>query len=389
MKLEIMKKILLILIAFIFASSPVFAIEDDYSDSPFWEDKEEELVLCEKSLKEKLNDVYHLEVEQIDKPHFLLTEILTKKHSEDSIWETTQLWTGYNADWTEYISENGSTDNHYNIYAINVGLDGKLKNNNADYRIMLHYTPDSNRDFVQNLFADVYVATNKIPHHRVWLGNSRPRVGYEGGYSPYTLPFMLRSQISRNFGSVRRLGARITGDYSLVDYDLGIYNSSTYFQSFFPGTDFIGWINFKPLGLTDGKYGKINIGGGLHAGEQDVNYQVAGAYLGYEYKKMLLNFEWANADGYNGPAGYAINKKATGFYSTLAYRFTPKVQGLIRYDEFDPNKNVSNNKNREYSLGLNYFIKGQALKLVFNYVFCQNDSVKNSHRLMFGTQVLL
>ena len=38
----------------------------------------------EKTLKEKLNDVYHLEVEQIDKPYFMFKDILTKKHSESS-----------------------------------------------------------------------------------------------------------------------------------------------------------------------------------------------------------------------------------------------------------------------------------------------------------------
>ena len=103
---------------------------------------------------------------------------------------------------------------------------------------------------------------------------------------------------------------------------------------------------------------------------------------------MLLNFEWANAEGYNGPLGYALNKHATGLYSTLAYRISPKVQALVRYDEFRPDKHLSNKK-REYVAGINYFVKGQALKLVLNYVFCQNDVTKNSHRLMLGTQILL
>ena len=343
----------------------------------------------EKTLKEKLNDVYHLEVEQIDKPYFMFKDILTKKHSESSKWDTTQFWFGYNADLGNYFDEDGYENSRYNFYAINAGVDGKLKDNIADYRIMLHYVPEASRSFIQNLFADLYIATNKIPHHRVWLGNTRPRVGFEGGYSPYTLPFMLRSQISRNFGSVRRLGLRVTGDYSLVDYDLGVYDSSTYFQALIPGTQFIGWVNFKPLGLTDGRYGKIDMGGGIQAGSQDASYRVAGAYVGYENKKWWLNFEYSDADGYNGPAGYVIDKKATGFYSTLAYKITPKVQALIRYDEFDPNKNVSNNKKREYTAGINYFIKGQALKFVLNYVFCQNDATKDSHRFVLGTQILL
>ena len=57
--------------------------------------------------------------------------------------------------------------------------------------------------------------------------------------------------------------------------------------------------------------------------------------------------------------------------------------------EFDPNKSISGDKRREYTAGINYFIKGQALKFVLNYVFCQNDATKDSHRFVLGTQVLL
>ncbi len=373
-----MKKILLILIVYIFTLNSSIAIEETV-----------ELQAQEKTLQEKLYDVYHLEVQQTEKPFFLLTDILTKKCSKVSAWDSFHLWGGYVAH-TDFIFNEDKYENaEYLFDAINVGLDGKLKNNNGDFRIMLHGSPTSDRDFENNLFADAYVATNKIPHHRIWLGNTRPKVGMEGGYSPYALPFMARSQISRNFGTVRRLGARLSGDYSLVDYDLGIYSSDTYFQSFFPGTEFIGWMNLKPLGMTDGKYGKLTMGGGLQAGERDNNYTVKGAYLGYEYKKLWMNFEWADADGYNGPVGYSVNKKASGFYSTLAYKFTPKVQGLLRYDQFDPNKNVSHNNIREYTAGVNYFIKGQALKFVLNYVYSQKDALKNSHRIILGTQILL
>ena len=68
---------------------------------------------------------------------------------------------------------------------------------------------------------------------------------------------------------------------------------------------------------------------------------------------------------------------------------TKKLQILARYDEFNPNRQIADNKNREYSLGLNYFIKGQALRLILNYVYNQNDSGIDSHRIMFGTQILI
>ncbi len=398
-----MKKILPVLIAVILFTTPAFAKPNDgYLDEVILEEsatvvEQDETAQAgavpsipeEKTLREKLSDVYHLEVDKYDKPNYLLQDVLTKKFDEDSPMESLQLWGGYNGDIGVYMNEDSSSNSQYDFNTINVGLDGKLKNNNADFRIMFNYAPLSSRNVVQNLFADMYIATNKIPHHRVLVGHSRPPVGMEGSYGPFVLPFIARSQISRNFGTIRKLGARVSGDYSLVDYDFGVYSSDTYFQEFFPGTEFIGWVNLKPLAKTNGKYGNLKIGGGIDAGNRDNSFCVAGAYIGYEYKRFMANFEWANADGYNGPSGFSTDKHASGFYATLGYMLTKKLQILARYDEFDPDRNISHNNQREYSLGLNYFIKGQGLRLILNYVFCQNDAAKDSHRILVGTQILL
>ncbi len=397
-----MKKILPILIAIILTSSPAFAKQNDgYLDEVILEESAtisepsdtpentESDVPHEKTLREKLSDVYHLEVYKYDTPNFLLKDVLTKKFDEDSPLESLNLWAGYNGNIGVYMNEDASSNSQYDFNAINVGIDGKFKNNTADFRIMFQDSPYSSRNFVQSMFADMYIATNKIPHHRVMIGHTRPPVGMEGGYGPFVLPFIARSQISRNFGTIRKLGARIAGDYSFIDYDLGVYSSDTYFQEFFPGTEFIGWVNLKPLAKTGGKYGSLKIGGGLDAGNRSNSFCVAGAYIGYEYKRFMANFEWANADGYNGPSGFSTDKHASGFYATLGYMLTKKLQILARYDEFDPDKNIAHNNQREYSLGLNYFIKGQGLRLILNYVFCQNDAAKDSHRILVGTQILL
>ena len=152
---------------------------------------------------------------------------------------------------------------------------------------------------MQHLFQDLYIDTKRIPHHRILVGNSRPGVGYEGAGSAYTLPFAARSQISRNFGTIRKLGVRVMGNYSLLDYDIGGYSSGTNFSSFFPGIEFDGWVNFKPLGKTNEKYGKLTLGGGITAGQRDSeSFNVVGAYIGYRYKRFWTKAEFANADGY-------------------------------------------------------------------------------------------
>ena len=70
-------------------------------------------------------------------------------------------------------------------------------------------------------------------------------------------------------------------------------------------------------------------------------------------------------------------------------KITPRIQVLARYDQYTPDKDFSDDIRREYSAGVNYFIKGQALKLMLNYVFCQNDLFEDSHRVILGTQLML
>ncbi len=341
------------------------------------------------SLRDKLQNVYHLEVDKYDRPEYLLREVLTHKCKEESVMDNWHIWGAYNGYADMGIEDNGDFDSRYVGNAHNIGFDGFLKNNNGDFRIMMGFPSPSKRNYAQTLFSDVYIATNKIPHHRLQIGHYRPQVGMEGGSSAYTLSFLGRSQIARNFGTARRLGGRIKGDYSFIDYDLGLYSSDTFFENWFSGPEFISWVNLKPLAkLDEKKYGKLKIGGGIDVGKRENNFFVSGAYIGYEYKRLIAEFEWANANGYNGYYGES-RKHATGFYTTIGYMLTKKLQILACYDQFTPDKEFRENKKREITFGLNYFIKGQALRLILNYAFCQNDTAKDSHKIMIGAQILI
>ena len=342
-----------------------------------------------RTLREKLKTVYNLEVDKYDRPEYLFREPLTYHFKPESKMDNIHVWGAFNAYNDMAFYDNGSLTDNVTFKALNVGVDGFLKNNNGDFRVMLGFPVNSSRNYTQTLFADVFVATNKIPHHRIQIGHFRPQIGMEGGSSSYTLGFLGRSQIARNFGTARRLGGRIKGDYSFIDYDFGLYSSGTFFEEWFPGAEFVGWVNLKPLAKVDEqKYGRLKIGAGIDAGRREDNFFVTGAYVGYNYKKFSAEFEWANANGYNGYYGHS-RKHATGFYTTLGYMLTKKLQILACYDQFTPDKNFASNKKRELTLGLNYFIKGQALKLILNYAFCQNDVTKDSHRIMLGAQILI
>ena len=291
---------------------------------------------------------------------------------------------------SESIPEDGDSDSKFNVGVINVLIDGKFNGGKENFRIMLDPTHRSSHpNFMQPFFQDLYLETSRIPHTKILVGNSRPGVGIEGAQSPYTLDYINRSQIARNLANIRKFGVRVRGDYTLVDYDTGLYSSSTNFTSFFPGHEFDGWINFKPLGKTNGKYGHLVTGSGIQSGEKHgMNYYLTGAYVGYDYKKFKTKFEYARANGSNGGSGLT-DKHSQGLFWTTSYRLNKYIELLARYDQFDPDRSVKNNNQKEYTLGTNFYVKGQALKFIFNYIYCQNDSKVDSHRLMLGTQIIL
>lgn len=339
-----------------------------------------------KTLQEKIAEIRAKEVNDISKSHYLLEEILTKKFDKSPV-KTMHVF-GYYRTNLEYDMQSDDNDLRYNFNDIDVGINGKFRDGKTYYEARLRFTPQDNYDFLNFMPSNMYIANTSIPHHTIIIGNSRTPTGYEGAKSSTVIPLIARSQISRNFGNTRQLGVRVKGNYKLVEYDLGGFSSDTYFRQFFPGTEFAGWVSLKPLAKTNGKFGRLKIGTGLTTGQNDIDYTILGAYASYEYKKLYANFEWGKANGYNGARGLSSNK-AEGLYTTLAYRITPKIQILGRYDEYQPNKDYSDEIKREYSAGVNYYLKGQAVKLMLNYVFCQNDTSKDSHRIILGTQLLL
>ncbi len=340
-----------------------------------------------KSLAKTAHDVYELQIENTSAPASLLEKPLTWEFEEGPV-ENLHIWGVVQTNTNFEFYEGGENNQKFKVGLINVLFDSKLRGGKEEVRLMLDTTP-SHRNFWQQFVQDAYIQTKRIPHHTILVGNSRPGVGIEGAQSPYTLPLLNRSQISRHFANARKAGIRVKGNYSLVDYDFGGYSSDTFFTEFMPGVEFNGWVNAKPLGKTDGRYGKLVVGGGIATGERNsTDFFVAGANIGYEYKKFWMRAEYANADGSNGSTGLT-SKQRQGWYATAGYHLTKKLELIARYDEFDPDKNVAHNNRREYTAGANYYIKGQALKLVLNYVYCQNQGNNDTHRLLLGTQLAL
>jgi len=333
-----------------------------------------------------LGKVYHSSIVRTDVPSFLYKDDLTFKFDKGPV-NKIQVYGAYRGSINSIFSHDYSTE--YDNLTTQVGMYGSFRHPDFKFKLAANPIPKDGINYLDRFVSDAYIVNTSIPNHQIVAGYSRVQTGVEGGMSTYILPFVARSQIARNFGSARSLAVKAIGNYQYIDYNLSFGSSGRYITSGMPGAEFNGWVNLKPLGKKKSKkFGKITIGGGFNGGHNRINYSVGSVYLGYHHKKLWTNFEAAIADGYSGSNGISENK-ACGFAATAGWKFNPHLQLIGRIDQFDPNRRKSNDLKQEYTIGLNWFIKGQALKLILNYVFCNNQNTKDSHKIILATQILL
>lgn len=339
-----------------------------------------------------VHEALHCKVTSTDKlPANGLLDKYLQVNPKSGPFKTLNLTTGYQggieSDWT------GSdyTNTLYGIKTICPTLDGKFKDNKTSFRSMWLLTPTPTRTqtgFFNDVWGDQYIMYSWSKQDQFLLGHMRNASGIEGGQSPWTLPFANRSQIARTYGNIRSLQVKAQGQHKLYNYTAAVASAGRYFTDWFPGPEVIASFDIKPLGMTDGRYGQLLIGAGYDAGNSDSRFSIANTYIDYEYKRIRATIEYAVANNSNGSTGFKTTD-SEGFVGTLAYRLTPKIELLGRYDQFDPNKAKNDDITREYTAGLNYFIKDQNLKLQLNYTVYSVEKGTYGSRIYAGTQILL
>jgi len=344
--------------------------------------------------KYKIGEALHGQVSAASSKGLL--EDTMKMTFEKGPIESIAPWIDYSGYWTGAWTGPTYTNSTYTLNFNDFGINGKLRTKDDPasgkktvFRIMVNTGKEVvGNTYMQSFLADNYIMRYWTKDDQILIGSARASIGVEGGESPFTIPLFARSQISRTYGNVRDLGIKAQGVHKLYDYSAAFASSERYFKDFFPGPEFTGLLSIKPLGMTDGRYGKLTMGGSINSGNSNSHYDVEGAHLIYEYKRLKASFEYATADGSNGSTGYTP-AQSEGYYGNLAYTITPRLQAIARYDVFDPDKNKANDRRTEYTAGLNYFVHGQALKLMLNFVYYTVENGTYGSRIMTGTQIIL
>jgi hypothetical protein len=306
------------------------------------------------------------------------------KNNENPLIEEFSLIGRFQLDYFNVDSSKGNND-FLEIRRLRIGADSFLANRHLELKAELDTNLRSfNADEVfYNRFTNLYAMFYIADGFNVRVGKFEPRFGYDREFSDNMQKFFERSFFDDQvIGSNDYMpGAEITGNFGNWGYRAAVYsgNVNQEFGEFNGGEAFQAGISYdfsKSLGAdkalwmldylhADGKNKNTNV---------FANYDNAVAtYLDYQKGKCGLVTQLAYADGIAGKGD---------IYELMimpSYLITDKLEAIFRYQLGASSDNGLTTLNRQektvgkftgdtynaFYLGLNYYLYGQKLKLMF------------------------
>ena len=222
------------------------------------------------------------------------------------------------------------------------------------------------------IFQEAYIQLTHFKHANFQIGQFKMPLSQEGLQSTTALDtieralFMSDRSRGGTFGDTRELGAMVFGPLGKqFDYQAGVFNGAGETQNDADTNNekaFAGRFVFHPTAIkglqlgTSGLYAPNTAA--LNPGHQRLGFESV-----YQRNKLRLKSEFMM--GIDGD----IHRR--GYYAHVGYRFMPKLEGIFRYDMFDPNTGLESTPacvtEQDYITGFNYYIKENNFKIQFNY----------------------
>ena len=248
-----------------------------------------------------------------------------------------------------------------------------------------------------NILQEILIsyAVSKNPKSLLTLdaGQFKIPVGYESLQSSGSLPFVERALIftqrdpfDGGYGDVRDTGVQLRATFPEFEARLGLFNGIGDRQNGLALSDnkaILGMLTFKPralegfqIGVSGGK-GNTGIegietptGGTATAITPRADRKLFNAFVAYKKDKFSLQGEYLKGDAtpIRTSNSTLAGRDIKGYYGSVGYFFTPKIEGVARYDYVDTNTDADNFDVTDYALGVNYYFKGNNAKFQTNLV---------------------
>lgn len=230
------------------------------------------------------------------------------------------------------------------------------------------------------------------------LGQYKIPVGYESLVSSSALQtveralqFSQRDPFGGGYGDVRDTGAQLRGTQGQFDYRLGVFNGLGERQNALALSDakaVLGLLSYKvksidglQLGVSGGVGNNRLTSGPLTGANSILNNRTRrslfNGFVVYKKDKLTTQAEYLTGDSQlqniNDPQLPASlfgfrQRRISSYYGSIGYLFQPKIEGVLRYDSFDFDRNLADTTVKDLTLGVNYYIKSNNAKIQFNIV---------------------
>lgn len=262
--------------------------------------------------------------------------------------------------------------------------------------------------------TDAFLNWNRYDAANVKFGQFKTPFGHEQLTSDPKVLTIERSLPNDRLTDGRQIGLGVSGDFlkKRVGYSVGAFNGTGVNNSFNDNDSFLfagrlygvpvvtkvgkhelRWtVAINGLSSSDSALSKSGFGLDTTPGSPAAdnlftgNRNAIGLDTQLKWGPLGLEAEYLRAHFSQTAPGIPASLNADGWYVTGTYLFCPKWQALVRYESFDPNLTTANNTTGEWTLGLTYFLKGDDLKFMLNYLIGHTGSADDAGRLLTRIQ---
>ncbi len=277
---------------------------------------------------------------------------------------------------TDYLG-NKTGVNTFRMRRAEIKLSGKITPA-WGFEVMLD--PAKTQNFTtgndDKLLQDLAISYLGLKGHEFAIGQKKIAITEEGLRSSADLDFAERSRITRVIGDLRQGGFFYKGQYGNMFAAQASITNGTIANTNDDSNDTLFWaarFDVKPSkGLVAG------ISGGTGDVQQEhLTRDRLGAHIrwdGNEQLPLWLRFEYGWAKDGQGAGKSDITR--AGWYGSALYTFAKQFQLGVRYEEYDPDKDVSGDKLTILTSGFHYLLKGRNLNLKLDWFHIKQEGRK-------------
>lgn len=281
--------------------------------------------------------------------------------------------------------EHDSGDDTFDIRRAFLILDGNISEN-IDYRVLIDAAASS------NILRDAYIKYKHFPYANIKAGQFKIPFSEEWLTSSSTIDTIQRARVVTALSYDRDIGVMLEG--KLYDdkfyYATGVFNGAGRNTSDNnENKDFIGRVVFSPFKgsknlLDDLSFGaSYQIGSQPEIGTNKGNRNRYGSLFKYKYDKFKFQGEYIFQEQEQTDRS---GIDSDGWYAMATYRFIPDFQGVLKYEQYDPNRDVPKDREDIITVGCDWYLN-EYTKLQANYRYKDEQTEEANDEFLLQAQV--